>query len=132
MVVLPPNFLDSGASIICPSSPCIHHQGTNSLTSCESSHLHQTQDVRTLVLIFFSVHGVSIKWSPNIFISKIYRIYLIITKLCKMTFAAVMCTFIHSSIHMRMSVIMTSKVCICVPWMMCMNMWSLFLLKQGF
>ena len=57
MVVFPPNFLDSGASNVCPSSPCIHHQGTNPLTSYESPHLHQTQEVRILVPIFFWVHG---------------------------------------------------------------------------
>ena len=57
MVVDPPNLLDSGVSIICPSSPCIHHQGTIPLTSCESPHLHQKQMVGTLVPIFSWVLG---------------------------------------------------------------------------
>ena len=67
MVVLPPNFLDSGASIVCPSSPCIHHHGINSLTSCESPHVHQTQEVGTLVPIFFWVHGGQSYLEPKYF-----------------------------------------------------------------
>ena len=55
MVVIPPKLLDSGASNVCPSIPCNHHQGTKSLTSCESPHLHQIQMVGTLVPIFFWV-----------------------------------------------------------------------------
>ena len=49
-----------------------------------------------------------------------------------MAFVAAMCSFVHSSMHMRMSVIMMCIVCICMPWVMCMNIWNLFLLKLGF
>ena len=47
-----------------------------------------------------------------------------------MAFTDAMCTLVHSIMHMCM--IMTCKVSICMLWVMCMSMWSLFLLKQGF
>jgi len=78
----------------------------------------------------FGSMGVSIITNPNTFICKIYRIYSIKTKSCKMSFAATMCTCVHSSI--QMSVMCISMVCMwCMSWGMCMNMWNLFLAKHG-
>jgi len=87
-------------------------------------------DFRTYIFFFGSI-GVSIIRNSNIFICKIYRIYSIKIKSCKMAFMATMCTCVHYSMHM--SVMCMSIVYMrCMSWGMCMNMWNLFLVKHRF
>ena len=71
MVAFPPKLLDSGASNECPSSPCNHHQGTKSLTSCESPHLHQKQKVGTLVPIFLGLRGLAFNGTQTFLLAKL-------------------------------------------------------------
>jgi len=55
--------------------------------------------------------------------------YSTITKFYKMVRSSTMCTSVHTSIHRIMGVSMMSM---CMPWMMCMHMWSMFLSKHRF
>ena len=122
MVVLPPNFPDSGTSIL-----YVHLAPYASTTKAHilSRHVRAHTYIKHKWCGFwypfsFGSTGVSIKWNPNIFISKIYKIYLYHNKTLLNAFAAAMCTFVHSSMHM--SGVSVSMVYIrCMSCRMCMH-----------
>ena len=107
-MVLPPNFLGSDASNRC------FFQAPNASTT-KAPNLSRLVRAHTYIKhkrwgfwhpFHFGSMGVRNKWNPNIIICKIYKIYSIKAKSCKITFAATMCTFVHSSMHVRIGVIM--------------------------
>ena len=73
--------------------------------------------------------GVSTFSIPNKFICKVWIMYSIITKFCKVALTSTMCTCVHMSIHDVMWVNMRSM---CIPCIMCINMWCMFLANHGF
>ena len=131
MVVLPSNF---------PWKWCIqkcHHlaRNTSTIKAPILSHLMRDHTYikwnrdRFCYPHFLGSMGVTTFPKPNIFICKIWNIYSIITKFCKVALATTMYTSVHISIQGVMCVNMRSM---CMPWKMCMHMWSMFLPKHGF
>ena len=56
MVVVPPNLLDSGASNVCPSSPCATTTKAPTLSRFVRARTYIKNTVGILVPIFFWVH----------------------------------------------------------------------------
>ena len=78
---------------------------------------------------FLGSMGVSTFPNPNKFICKICIMHPIITKLCTVALTSTMSTSVHMIIHSIMCVNMRSM---CMPCMVCMYMWSMFLSKHRF
>ena len=67
MVVVPPNLLNSGASNMCPSSPCNHHQGTPFHVLWEPSPTSNTQGENFGTHIFLGPLGLALCKEPKNF-----------------------------------------------------------------
>ena len=120
MVVLPPNFLDSDASIW-----YVHlaHASTTKapyLISCESPHLYQTQEVEILVPISIWVHGGQKQIELKHYYLQNLQNLIYQSKILQDGFCG-------HNVYMRIlqqaySDVSVSMVCICMPWGLCMNM----------
>ena len=120
MVILPPNFLDSDASI-----GYVHqaHHASTTKAPFLSRHVRVHTYIKHKRWRFwypfsFESTGVSIIKKPKHFYLQNLKNLLYHSKILQDGLCDAMCTFVHFSMHMRMSVIKMCKVCICMPWVM--------------